>query len=380
MRILVLVHEYPPVGGGGGQVARDLCLGLANKGHQVRVLTSHFGDLPLNEQDQGVSVTRLRSLRREPFRAGLPAMGAFVITSLIAGLRMMRTWRADLIHVHFALPGGASAWLLSRITKIPYLLTAHLGDVPGGVPEKTNGWFRWLYPITPPIWRQASAVVAVSAYTRQLALTHYPVNIAVIPNGVDLSTLDPGPIKVNNPPGILFAGRFMPQKNPLQVVHTLSELRHLPWTCTMLGDGPLRTAVVEEIHRLDLLERFSLPGWVTTQQVLQTMRHSDLLFMPSLAEGLPVVGVQALAMGLGVVCGAVGGFLDVVDQGVNGYLVDSQNPLEYAIRLNTLLSDHKKLEDCRLSSRKKAQAFDLSRIVDDYESCMLKVIEGRKHS
>jgi glycosyltransferase involved in cell wall biosynthesis len=237
-----------------------------------------------------------------------------------------------------------------------------------------------LYPFTPAIWRQASAIVAVSAYTRQLALSHYPLDIDVIPNGVDLSALNPGPIKVNNPPGILFAGRFMPQKNPIQVVRSLSELRHLSWTCIMLGDGPLRAAVVEEIHRLDLVERFSLPGWVTTQQVLETMQHSDLLFMPSLAEGLPVVGVQALAMGLGVVCGAVGGFLDVVDQGINGYLVDNQDPKAYAERLNTLLSDHKKLEDCRLYSREKAQTFDLSRIVDDYESRMLKIIEGRKHS
>ncbi len=42
MRILVLIHEYPPIGGGGGRVAQDLCLGLAKLGYEITVLTAHF--------------------------------------------------------------------------------------------------------------------------------------------------------------------------------------------------------------------------------------------------------------------------------------------------------------------------------------------------
>ena len=72
-------------------------------------------------------------------------------------MKLAREWKPDLIHVHFAVPAGALAWILRRLTGIPYVLTAHLGDVPGGVPEKTGRWFRWIYPFTPPIWKKSEA-------------------------------------------------------------------------------------------------------------------------------------------------------------------------------------------------------------------------------
>ena len=74
MRVLVFSHEYPPVGGGGGRVAQDLCRGLVARGHSVRILTAGLGDLPARENDGGVEVVRLRSGRREAFRAGMGAM------------------------------------------------------------------------------------------------------------------------------------------------------------------------------------------------------------------------------------------------------------------------------------------------------------------
>jgi glycosyltransferase involved in cell wall biosynthesis len=164
------------------------------------------------------------------------------------------------IHVHFAVPAGPAALVVSRLTGIPYLLTAHLGDVPGGTPEKTGRWFRWIYPFTPPVWKLAARVVAVSEFTRELAIRSYPVEVQVIPNGVDLAALDPGSLRAGSPPLVVFAGRFVTQKNPLQVVRTLAELRDLPWRCAMLGDGPLRAEVEAEIDRRGLRDRFLLPG------------------------------------------------------------------------------------------------------------------------
>ena len=370
MRILVFSHEYPPVGGGGGRVAQDLCQGLVRRGHSVRILTAAWGDLSARQDDAGVEVVRLPSGRREAFRAGLGAMAGYVWAAFWAGRKAIRDWKPDVLHVHFAVPAGPAAWLLSKLTGVPYVLTAHLGDVPGGTPEKTGRWFRLVYPFTPPIWRGAARVVAVSQFTRSLAVQHYPVPVQVIFNGVDLKALDPGLICAGQPPRLVFAGRFMPQKNPLQVVRALDAVRDLPWTCAMLGDGPLRPAVQAEIERLGLGERFELPGWVSTDDVLRAFRASDILFMPSLSEGLPVVGVQAAALGLALVVSRVGGWSDVVDEGRNGFMIDPQDVAGFAAVLRRLLSDPRELQAFRQESRALAARFDIEKIVAQYEQVL----------
>ncbi len=374
MRILTLVHEYPPVGGGGGRVAQDVARGLAARGHEVRVFTAHHGDLPRRELDGGVEVLRLRSCRREAFRADLKAMGCYVTAAVLAGLRVVRRWKPGVIHAHFAVPAGAAAWALSRLTRTPYVLTAHLGDVPGGAPEKTGRWFRWIFPFTKPIWRGAARITAVSEFTRRLAQEHYPVEVRVIPNGVDVEALKPRDFRLHNPPHILFAGRFMPQKNPLQVVRVLSRLQSLPWRCTMMGDGPLLEQTKAVVSENGLDDRFTFTGWITPQEVLAQFDEGDILFMPSRSEGLPVVGVQALAKGLAVVAGKVGGFLDVVADGENGFLIPPEDADAAAEALRSLLTDSNRLFAFRKASLRRARRFDLSEVVAAYEETLSQAL------
>lgn len=376
MRILVLIYEFPPVGGGGGQAAKDICLGLANHGHEIRAITSHLKGLPKHETIGGVDIIRVSSGRRSAFQANLMDMSGFVITGVWAGMQMIKEWQPDIIHVHFAVPSGPAAWILHKLTHIPYVLTAHLGDVPGGVPEKTHKWFRWIYPFTPSIWESAARVIAVSEYTRLLARQHYPVDTQVIPNGVDLAALDPGIIYVNQPPRIIFAGRFMAQKNPVGLVNILAEQSDHPWQCTMLGDGPLREDALKVIREHHLEGRFTLPGWVSTDEVIKWLAQSDILFMPSLSEGLPVVGVQALAMGLAIVASRIGGFTDLVNPGHNGYLVDSHDPQGFGDVLRSLLSDQDLIKSQRVASRNHAKQFDINRVIHDYEALFFSVIQG----
>jgi L-malate glycosyltransferase len=374
MRILGIIYEFPPIGGGGGQAAKDIAQEINNRGHEVRILTAGMKGYPHREIVSGMQVIRVQSGRRMAYKAGLGAMSGFVTAGTVAGFKEIKTWRPDIIHVHFAVPSGPVAWIIHRSTRIPYVLTAHLGDVPSGVPEKTERWFRFIYPFTHPIWRDAAHTVAVSEYTRKLALKHYPVEIKVIPNGVDLAKLDPGKIVCGTPPRIFFAGRFMPQKNPLQLIQTLAELRSLDWQCVMLGDGPLRREVEAEIARNNMNDRFTLTGWVTPDEVIQWLKKSDILFMPSLSEGLPVIGVQSLAMGLAIVATKAGGFIDLIDQGVNGELLDLKNTKGFKRAIEELLINRQLLQSYRESSRKKSHFFDIKRVADNYEKIFLSVL------
>lgn len=380
MRILVLNHEFPPIGGGGGRAAEDLCRGLAKRGHDVRVLTSHLKGLPYEEPRDGYQIVRISSLRTQPYRASFFSMAAYVLAGFWAGYRLICLFHPDVIHAHFAVPAGALAWMLSRLSGIPYAMTAHLGDVPSGVAEKTGGWFRWVYPFTRSIWRDASHIVAVSEFTRGLALKKYNVEIQVIPNAVDVSALRPEHICVNKPPCIIFAGRFMPQKNPLQVLRTLNELRELPWRCVMIGDGPLLEDVKRAVTEFDLYQRFQFTGWLGGMGVLNWLDQGDILFMPSLSEGLPVVGVEALSKGLAIVASQVGGFVDLVENDKNGYLISLADTSKYSTSLRELLSDEDRLSSFRNASLEKARWFDINRIVEQYEHVFHKVMKKESTS
>jgi glycosyltransferase involved in cell wall biosynthesis len=376
MRILTIIYEFPPIGGGGGRAAYDICRELASRGHDVTVLTAHMHGLPLEDNRDGIRLIRIPSLRTETFRANFFTMLAYVLAGLWAGLRLIYMVRPEIIHTHFAVPSGALAWMLSVLTGIPYILTAHLGDVPGGVPEKTGKWFRWLEPFTRPIWKRAKKVIAVSDFTRQLAIQHYAVNVEVIPNGVDVERLVPSEIKLNTPVQLVFAGRFVYQKNPVSIVNALSKLKDLNWSCSMLGDGPMLDEVKRAIETNDMNDRFDLPGWVTPEDVLEHFSKSDILFMPSFSEGLPVVGVQALAKGLAIVASRIGGFLDLVDENKNGYLIDVHDKPAFSQTLRAMISDPQLLLKLRKASLEKSRDFDIQKVADRYQAIMQEVLDG----
>jgi len=370
VKILVLTHEFPPVGGGGGRVARDIALGLAARGHEIRVLTTGLDDLPEVEQLSGLWVQRLAVHRKAAFRAEFVEMARYDLAAFQAGLKMIREWQPDVIHAHFAVPAGAAAFALSRLTNIPYLLTAHLGDVPGTVPEKTDHWFRLIYPFTPQIWRGAAKVVAVSEYTRQMALKHYPVAIDVIHNGVNFAEL-PAWQAGNGTPRLVFAGRFVEHKNPGDLLEALARLADQPWNCILPGDGELLEPLRVQARRAGLEARLHFPGWVTPEQVLGYFAQSDILILPSRSEGLSVVGVQALAMGLALVLSDAGGNPDLVRPGENGYLFAPGDVDRLTQSLRALLTTPSLLADFQAHSRQLAQAFALEKIIGQYEAALL---------
>lgn len=376
MRILVLNHEFPPVGGGGGEATKDVAFSLAERGYDVTILTAHVRGLPKAQVVNGVKIYRLQSMRKEMFKASFLAMAAYIWAGLWHGLWLAHSWKPDLIHAQFAVPAGALAWVLSRILRVPYIITTHLGDVPSGVPEKTDRWFRWVYPFTPRIWRDARQVIAVSEYTRELAIKHYSVDIRIIPNGVNLALIDHLEPVIHHPPQVVFSGRFVSQKNPVRVVEALDGLKYLEWRCVMLGDGELKVEVEREIEKRGLTERFTLTGWVEPKQVIEYFKQSDILFMPSHTEAFPVTGVYALGTGLAIVASRVSGYLDMVKHGVNGFIHDPDDLPGMQTGLRILLSQPERLKEARKQSLRIALGFDIESVADQYESLFREILPG----
>ncbi|MFQ5923029.1 MAG: glycosyltransferase family 4 protein, partial [Anaerolineales bacterium] len=374
MRILVLHDEFPPGGGGGGRATAALCTALAQRGHELHVITSRAPDLAPEETLDGYRVSRVATGRKSRYRASFASMAGYVVGALLPAVRLARSWKPEVIHAHFAVPTGVLALRLSKIARIPYVVTAHLGDVPGGVPEKTDRWFRFAYPFTPSVWRNAARVVAVSEHTRSLALRHYEVGIDVIPNGIQLPRH--GPVSTSYPPRLIFAGRFQPQKNLPMLVEMLGRVQDVPWRCELLGDGPDRPAITKLVRSHDLGSRVEMPGWVDGEVVEERFKASDLLLLTSRSEGLPVVGVQALAIGLAILASRAGGLSELVENEVNGRLceVDDLDCFEHALRW--CLEDRDRLLAMKRASRMRAERFDIRQIAEQYEAVLQEAAQS----
>jgi uncharacterized membrane protein YbhN (UPF0104 family) len=135
----------------------------------------------------------------------------------------------------------------------------------------------------------------------------------------------------------------------------------------------MRAQIEAEISECDLKDRIQLTGWLSIEEVLAWLAESDILFMPSYYEGLPVTGIQALAMGMAVVASNIGGFIDLVDEGKNGYLIEVNDSEGYANALSKLLTDQNRLLRFRMASCEKAKEFDIEKIAKKYERAFLSI-------
>lgn len=363
LRILCLNYEYPPVGGGGGRIAHRINAALVARGHAVRVQTAGLRHLPGHETVDGVEIFRAESFRKKEDTCTVPEMALFLATSFFPTLRQIRAWRPHVIHAHFAVPTGALAWAVSHLTRTPYVLTAHLGDVPGGVPEQTAGLFRLVQPFTRPIWKHAAALTAVSTFVADLAERAYGRRPEVILNGIPLGAAPE--IHVGGTPLLIFVGRLSVQKNPMLALRALALLRDVPWELRVIGDGPLRAEMEQFVAAERLTARVTFLGWQDSSRVAVEMAAADALVLSSRSEGLPMAAIEALARGVAIFGTRIPGLSDVVEHGVNGVLAEA-TPEALAAAIRPALTDRGMLARLREASRRRAGEFDLERCVDRY--------------
>lgn len=343
---------------------------LAARGHEVRVQTAGMRHLPARETSGGVEVFRTQSFRRHEDRCSVPEMGLFCATSFRPALRHCREWKPGVIHAHFAMPTGLLAWAVHRKTRVPYVLTAHLGDVPGGVPEQTDRLFRLVNPIAQKVWRDAAAATAVSSFVQALAIKACGRAVTRILNGIDMSDAPPAPASVSTPRRLVFIGRLNPQKCPLFLIDVLAGLSGIDWRLTLIGDGMLMNATRRQADFFKVTPRIEFTGWLKGADVHARLAGADLLLMPSSFEGLPVAAIEALKHGLAIAASDIPGVRDVVTDGLNGLRLPAGDADAWIGKISALLGDERRLLSMKIESRKKAAAFDLERIAAEYEAVL----------
>jgi glycosyltransferase involved in cell wall biosynthesis len=370
MKILVLCYEYPPVGGGGGRMAHNVASALVGRGHSVRVQTVRMPDLPPHEVRGGVEIFRTSGFRRRADLCTVPEMFGYLVTSFLPSLRHIREWRPDIVHAHFAVPTGALALACKVFSGTPYVLTAHLGDLPGGNPDQTATLFRFLAPFIRPIWKNAAGISASSSFASGLATKAYGVHPRLILNGISMDGKSAAARQPSSPLELVAIGRFNPQKNFPWLMQALGGC-DFPWRLSLVGDGAQRAEIEAAIRTSGLDARVALMGWVPESRMRDVLARSDVLLMPSTSEGNPVAAIEALKQGVAILGSEIGGLSDLIEDGKNGFSVPIATPDAFRQKLAWMADHPADLQILKARSLEMAGRFDLEKIAADFESLLL---------
>ncbi|MBE1282090.1 MAG: glycosyltransferase [Rhodobacteraceae bacterium] len=126
-----------------------------------------------------------------------------------------------------------------------------------------------------------------------------------------------------SPCHLVSIGRFVEQKGQMVLVQAMTQLRdsHPDLHLSLIGDGEMRPDLERAIQEAGLQDRITLTGWLTEAQVLEQLNRANGLVMPSFAEGLPMVVMEAMAAARPVIATYIAGTPELVKQGETGWLV-----------------------------------------------------------
>ncbi|MEP1766213.1 MAG: glycosyltransferase [Sulfitobacter sp.] len=174
--------------------------------------------------------------------------------------------------------------------------------------------------------------VAITSYGRsQLSRWTRPNHwdkIKVVHCGIEPAHF-PAPLPMpTGAPRFVAIGRFVEQKGQLVALDALAELvkTHPDAHLTLIGDGEMRGEIEARIEDLSLTRNITLTGWVDEARILHELQNAHALLMPSFAEGLPMVIMEAMAAGRLVVATYIAGTPELVIPGQTGWLVPAGDP------------------------------------------------------
>jgi glycosyltransferase involved in cell wall biosynthesis len=305
LRILEVMRA--PVGGLFRHVA-DLTRGLAAKGHLVGLVVDTIASDAQTE-------ARLEELAQHAklgiHRLPMPRLfGAADLTTTLAVRRLASRLEADVIHGH-----GAKGGFYARLTRFAgargrVFYTPHGGVLHFSAASSSG---RLFHALERRLTRQTAAILFESEFARATYIRL--IGAPTCPTKVIYNGVAPAEFEIITPAAdaadFVFVGELRQLKGIMPLVEALAQVRRpdgTPATLTMAGDGADRAALAEKIARLGLAERVSLVG---SQPARRMFARGRIAVVPSLAESLPYVVLEAAAAGLPVIATRVGGVPEI---------------------------------------------------------------------
>jgi len=357
------------LGGGVQEVVLALREGLAERGHQARIITplprGHWGVRPKSIIFLGTAANL-----KSPFHTTAQVSVSLNMDAIDA---MLHREQFDILHFHEPWVPIMSRQLLSR-SGSHNVATFH-AKLPETIMSRTIE--RVITPYTKSIMRYLSTLTAVSEPAAEYirGLTSQPIHI--IPNGIDLERYNHIPKQSQQRKTILYIGRLEKRKGVKYLLKAFARLtgtdKHVH--LVIAGDGPDRKRLVDFVQTAHL-PRVRFTGFVTEQQKQKLLSQADLFCSPAVyGESFGIVLLEAMAAGLVTVAGNNPGYAAVLQGKGRLSLVNPKDTPEFARRLALLLHDDELRAVWRAWAKAYVQQFAYPNIISQYEQIYQKAIK-----
>jgi colanic acid/amylovoran biosynthesis glycosyltransferase len=246
----------------------------------------------------------------------------------------MKVFGASHVHAHFGSNSTEVVMLANVLGGPAFSFTVHGPEefdkpVFLGLPEKI---------------KRAAFVVAISSYGRsqlfRLVDQASWSKIKVVHCGLEKSFYDVASIPITANSRLVCVGRLCEQKGQLLLLEAAYGLakKGIQFELVLAGDGEMRPEVERMIAEYDLKEKIRITGWISGRQVRDEILGACGMVLPSFAEGLPVVIMEAMALRRPVISTYVAGIPELVIPGINGWLVPAGSVTELMAAMEDMLS------------------------------------------
>jgi glycosyltransferase involved in cell wall biosynthesis len=249
-------------------------------------------------------------------------------------LPWLKSFGAQHVHAHFGTNSAEVVMLARELGGPPYSFTVH------GPDEFDKPQFIGLAEKI----RRSSFVVAISSFGRSQLYRwiehHHWHKVQVVHCGLE-DAFHAGSIKpLPSAPRLVCVGRLCEQKGQLLLIEAVRMLteRQIAFELVLAGDGEMRAAIERLIAQYGLENRIRITGWISSTQVREEILGARGLVLPSFAEGLPVVIMEALALRRPVLTTYVAGIPELVRHGENGWLFPAGSVEELTDALQAYLA------------------------------------------
>ena len=373
MKVGVLCY---PTHGGSGVVASELAIGLAERGHEVHIvsyatpfrLQGFHPNLYMHEVD----FTTYPLLKYPPYALALA-------TRLV---ELAETFQIELIHAHYAMPHATSAYLAKQILgsqRIKTVTTLHGTDI------TLVGADASFQKVIKFAIEESDGVTAVSQYLKQRTIEEFGIQreIRVIHNFIDPArpalsrdlrlreTYAPNGEKL-----LIHASNFRPVKRTGDVVRVFARVQELiPARLVLIGDGPQLRTTQQLVSDLNLSDKVHFLG--ERDQLEPLLSCADLFLLPSEQESFGLTALEAMNCGVPVIATDIGGLPELVAHDETGYLFPIGETERMAEAAAALLRDHEQLLRFGKKARDRAvQGFNANQIIPQYEAFYREVLQS----